>query len=311
MAKSVLDLIGKTPVVELRSLSPRRAIRLFAKLEGQNPSGSIKDRIVAYMLQRARDDGRLRPGQEIVEATTGNTGIALALLGRQLGHPVKVVVPDNAFGDVVQALKALEAEIESVPATLGIKSAIDVAQEIARRDAAFLLDQFGSSDNPRCHYETTAPELLSQLPDLDAFVCGLGTGGTAMGIGRRLKEQNPAVKVIVAEPHPGHNLQGMRSLAEGNIPPILDLRGLDAKIVVSSANAFRGVRELLRREGILAGLSSGAVLYAALKWAQRIERGRIVMLFADSGWKYLNSPAYSLDRSLEDEAHTFDEVLWW
>ena len=311
MGSQVLDLVGKTPVIELPSLAPRPGIRLFAKLEGQNPSGSVKDRIVAYILTRASQEGRLRPGQEIVEATTGNTGIALAMLGRQLGHPVRVVVPDNAFGDVIRTLKALDAGVETVPTKLGIKSAIDVAEEIARRDGAFLLDQFRSLDNPRCHYETTAPEILSAVPDLDAFVCGLGTSGTAMGVGRRLKEHNPEVKIIVAEPHPGDNLQGMRSLAEGYLPPILDLKGLDGKVLVSSANAFRALRELLRREGILAGLSSGAVLYAALKWAQRVERGKIVMLFADSGWKYLNSPAYDLDHSLDDDPDGLDEVLWW
>jgi [CysO sulfur-carrier protein]-thiocarboxylate-dependent cysteine synthase len=305
------SLVGNTPLIELKNCSPKPGLRFFAKLESQNPTGSVKDRIVAYMLERARADGRLKPGQEVVEATTGNTGIALAMLGRRLGHPVRLVVPQTAYSEVTQALKAWEPRIEWVAPDLGIKSAIDAARAIAERDGAYLLDQFASPDNARCHYETTAVEILTQQPEVDAFVCGLGTSGTAMGVGRRLKEHNPDTKLVVAEPHPGHNLQGLRSLNDGYVPPILDLNALDAKILVPSANAFRAVRELLRREGVLAGLSSGAVLHAALRWAQRVERGNIVMLFADAGWKYLNSPAYNLEASLEDREGAFDEVLWW
>jgi cysteine synthase B len=308
---NVLDLVGNTPLVELKHCSPRPGIRLFAKLEGQNPTGSVKDRIVGYMLARARADGRLQPGQEIVEATTGNTGIALAMAGRRLGHPVRLVVPHTAFSDVTQALKAWEPQIEWVPADQGIKTAVVAARDIARRDGAFHLDQFASPDNPRCHYETTAVEILDQLPQLDVFVCGLGTSGTAMGVGRRLKEHNPNIKVVVAEPHPGHSLQGIRSLDDGYVPPILDFDLLDAKILVRSADAFRAVREMLRRDGVLGGLSSGAVLHAALKWATRVESANIVMLFADSGWKYLNSPAFQLNESLEDPEEALDEVLWW
>jgi [CysO sulfur-carrier protein]-thiocarboxylate-dependent cysteine synthase len=311
MSADVLGLIGATPMVELKGCSPKSGVRLFAKLEGQNPTGSVKDRIVSYMLQQAKADGRLQPGQEIVEATTGNTGIALAMAGRRLGHPVRLVVPNTAFGDVAQALKAWEPRIEWASADQGIKSAITAAEQIARGDGAFLLDQFASPDNPRCHYETTGVEVLDQLPDVNVFVCGLGTSGTAMGVGRRLKEHDPEIKLVAAEPLPGHSLQGIRSLNDGYVPPILDLDFLDAKILVRSADAFRAVRELLRRDGVLGGLSSGAVLHAALKWAQRVEHANIVMLFADSGWKYLNSPAFRLEASLEDAEESFDEVLWW
>lgn len=307
----LLDLVGKTPLVELKACVPKPGVRLYAKLEGQNPTGSVKDRIVAYMLERARADSRLKPGQEIVEASTGNTGIALAMVGQRLGHAVRIVVPETVFGDVAQALQAWEPQIEWVSADLGIKSAIEVAKEIARRDGAFLLNQFGSSDNPRCHYETTAVEILEQQPEIDAFVCGLGTGGTAMGVGKRLKEHNPDLQLVVAEPYPGNNLQGLRSLDDGYIPPILDITRLDAKILVRSASAFRAARELLRREGILAGLSSGAVLHAAMKWTQRLDRGNIVMLFADSGWKYLNSPAFRLGEELEDTDDAYEDTLWW
>jgi cysteine synthase len=308
---NLLHLIGNTPLVELQSCAPKPGVHLYAKLEGQNPTGSVKDRIVAYMLACARADGRLRPGQEIVEASTGNTGIALAMVGRRLGHPVRVVVPETVFADVAQTLQAWEPQVEWVAADLGIKSAIAIAAEIARRDGAFLLDQFGSSDNPRCHYETTAVEILAQQPEIDAFVCGLGTGGTAMGVGRRLKEHNPQLQLIAAEPSPGNNLQGLRNLDDGYIPAILDISRLDAKILVRSTSAFRAARELLRREGILAGLSSGAVLHAALKWSQRLERGNVVMLFADSGWKYLNSPAFRLAEDLKDEADVYEDTLWW
>jgi len=311
MIEDVLALIGRTPMVELKHCSPSPGVRLFAKLEGQNPTGSVKDRIVSYMLARARADGRLAPGQEIVEATTGNTGIALAMAGRHLGHPVRLIVPTTAFSDVTQALKAWEPRIEWVAPDQGIKSAIVAAREIGANEGAYLLDQFGSPDNPLCHYETTAVEILEQMPDVDAFVCGLGTSGTAMGVGRRLKEHNPQIQVVVAEPHPGHTLQGIRSLDDGYMPPILDFGLLDGKILVKSADAFRAVREVLRRDGVLGGLSSGAVLHAALKWAQRVERANIVLLFADSGWKYLNSPAFQLEASLDDPEDAFEEVLWW
>ena len=311
MPDDVLSLVGHTPMVELKHCSPKPGVRLFAKLEGQNPTGSVKDRIVSYMLAMARADGRLAPGQPVVEATTGNTGIALAMAGRRLGHPVRLVVPNIAFSDVTQALKAWEPRIDWVAADVGIKSAIIEARRIAEDEGAYLLDQFVSPDNPRCHYETTAPEIIEQAPDVDVFVCGLGTSGTAMGVGRRLKEHNGDLRLVVAEPHPGHNLQGLRSLDDGYVPPILDLGLLDAKYVVRSADAFRAVREMLRRDGVLGGLSSGAVLHAALKWAQRVERANIVMLFADSGWKYLNSPAFRLDASLEDPEEAFEDVLWW
>jgi cysteine synthase B len=307
---NVLDLVGNTPLVELKHCSPRSGIRLFAKLEGQNPTGSVKDRIVSFMLARARADGRLEPGQEIVEATTGNTGIALAMAGRRLGHPVRLVVPQTAFSDVTQALKAWEPQIEWVPADQGIKTAIVAARDIARRDGAFHLDQFASPDNPLCHYETTAVEILDQLPQLNVFVSGLGTSGTAMGVGRRLAS-TPADQSRRRRTALGHSLQGIRSLDDGYVPPILDFDLLDAKILVRSADAFRAVREMLRRDGVLGGLSSGAVLHAALKWATRVESADIVMLFADSGWKYLNSPAFQLNESLEDPEEALDEVLWW
>ncbi len=306
----LLSLVGKTPLVELKSCSPRPGVRLFAKLEGQNPSGSIKDRIVAYMVQRARADGRLKPGQGIVEATTGNTGIALAMIGRHFGHRVRAVVPETAAVEVVQALAAYGAEIERVNAGLGVRSAIEVARAMALAENAFFLDQFGSSENPLCHYETTGVEILAACPDVDVFVCGLGTGGTITGAGRRLRKHNPEVQLVAVEPHPGNQLQGLKSLDDGFVPPILQLDLLNAKILVRSASAFRAVRELLGREGILAGPSSGAVLHAALKWAQRLQQATMVLMFADSGWKYVNSSAFRLQGQLHEE-DDLDDTLWW
>jgi cysteine synthase B len=306
----LLALVGHTPLVELPNCAPKPGVRILAKLEGQNPSGSIKDRIVAFMVERALAEGRLKPGQEIVEASTGNTGLALAMVGRRLGNPVRVVVPRSVFGDVVRALIAFDCGIEWVPADLGIKSAVDVARDIAKRDDAYLLDQFGSLDNPLCHYETTAVEIIQDCPEIDAFVCGLGTGGTAMGVGRRLKEHRKSIQIVAAEPHPGNNLQGLRSLQDGFIPPILDVGRLDSKFLVRSAQAFRASREVLQREGIFAGLSSGAAMHAALKWAQRIDRGTIVVMFADAGWKYLTTPAFQPEEPIDDE-DALDDVLWW
>ena len=286
-------------------------MRLFAKLEGQNPTGSVKDRIVAFMLKRARDEGRLKPGQEIVEASTGNTGIALAMVGRRMGHPVRVVVPHTVFSDLSQALKAWEAQIEWVPADLGIKSAIDAAQDIAARDGAFLLNQFASPDNPLCHYETTAVEILRQLPDVDAFVCGLGTGGTAMGVGRRLREHNPALKLIAAEPHPGSNLQGIAAWRTASYRRFSTRRGSIRRCSCAasapsappaSCCGARACWPACRQARCCTRLSSGR---------NASNGGNIVMLFADSGWKYLNSPAFQLDIPLEDEHEAMDDILWW
>jgi cysteine synthase B len=307
---SVIALVGNTPLVELKNCEPKPGIRIFAKLEGQNPTGSIKDRIVAFMLERAKARGDLKPGQDIVEATTGNTGISLAMLGRRLGHRVRAIVPETVFPDVVQALHAYGAEIEWVPAALGIKSALEVARQVSRFDGAYLLDQFESPDNPAAHFEQTAVEILRQQPQVDVFVCGLGTGGTITGVGRRLREVNPQVQLVAAEPHPGNQLQGLRSLDDGFVPPILDLELLDGKILVRSASAFRAAREVLMREGLFVGLSSGAVMHAALRWAQRLERGNIVVIFADSGWKYLGTPAFRPDAPIPDE-DALDDVLWW
>jgi [CysO sulfur-carrier protein]-thiocarboxylate-dependent cysteine synthase len=301
-----LDLVGRTPLIELRHCSPRPEVRLFAKLEGQNPTGSIKDRVVSFLVKAARDEGALHPGQEIIEASTGNTGIALAAAGRRLGHPVRVVVPEAVYPGVIPALGALEARVVRSSAGLGMRSAVDLARELAEREGAYFLDQFDSPANPTCHYQTTAVEILDDCPSVGVFVCGVGTGGTITGVGRRLREVQPNVRLLAAEPHPGEQLQGLHSMADGFLPPILDLTLLNGKIVVSAQSAFRAVREIGLREGLLVGPSSGAVMHAALKWAQRLERATMVLMFADSGWKYLGSPMLT-----QGDTSDSDEILWW
>jgi cysteine synthase len=302
--------IGKTPLVELRHCSPKPEVRLFAKLEGWNPTGSVKDRVVREMLFAAQRDGHIRPGDTVIEASTGNTGIALAMVGRALGYDVRVVMPENVYPEIPRALAAYGPAVEWVPGDQGVRRAIDVARERAQREGWFFLDQFGNPNNARAHYETTAPEILADLPQIDVLIAGLGTGGTLMGAGRRLKEANPRTQVIAVEPHPGNQLQGLKSLADGFIPPILDLDFLDGKILVRSGQAFRAAAELMRREAIFAGVSSGAVLHAALKVARRLERGNMVLIFADSGWKYLGTNLWNVAPEADAEEE-LDDTIWW
>lgn len=306
----LVHAIGRTPLVELRRCSPKPGVRLFAKLEGWNPTGSVKDRIVRQMLLAAQDEGRVRPGDTVIEASTGNTGIALAMVGRALGYDVRIVMPENVYPEIPRALAVYGAPVEWVPAGEGVTRAIAVARERASNEGWLFLDQFGNEQNVRAHYETTGPEILADLPQVDAFVAGLGTGGTLMGAGRRLREANPKTRVVAVEPHPGAALQGLKSLDDGFVPPILDLTFLDGKILVRSGHAFRAAAELLRRESIFADVSSGAVLHAGLKVAQRMGQGNIVLLFADSGWKYLDTNFWTeLPESGDDEE--LDDTIWW
>lgn len=311
---SVARLVGNTPLVELRHLSPGAGVRIFAKLEGQNPTGSIKDRIVLHILQSARSSGRLAPGQTIVEASTGNTGVALAMFGRQLGHPVDVCVPESVYPEIEALLRVYGANIRWVPRQAGIKSAIEVAREVARAEGAFLLDQFGNEENVRVHYETTAAEILSDLGRVDIFVAGIGTGGTISGVGRRLKEANPACKVFGVEPRLGVHVQGLTSLEEGFIPPVLDETVLDGKIIVGNRHAFSHARRAMLTEGLFGGISSGATLHAAMRAATRIERGNVVLIAADGGWKYLGTDLWDAedhDPAFEAHEDPLDDVLWW
>jgi len=307
----VLHTVGRTPIVELKHLSPKPEVRLFAKLEGWNPTGSVKDRIVKHMIQHAERDGILVPGDTVIEASTGNTGIALAMIGRAMGYRTRIVMPENVYPEIPRTLGVYGAEVHWVPAGEGVTGAMAVARRMAADEKAFMLDQFCNAHNARAHYVWTGQEILEDVPAVDVFVAGLGTGGTVMGTGQRLKEANPRTKVIAVEPHPGNQLQGLKSLADGFIPPILDLGFLDGKILVRSGHAFRAARLLMEREGVFGGVSSGAVLHAGLKFAQRLDRGNIVMIFADSGWKYLDTNLWSKDLPSEEHEESLDDIIWW
>ena len=308
---SILDAIGNTPLVQLPNLSPNDDVRFFAKLEGQNPTGSVKDRIAKYMLEDAERKGELTPGRVILEATSGNTGIALAFIGRLMGYRVKVVMPDNVSEERAQLLKAFGAEVVYSDGRNGTNGAIAMAQEMMRADpdAYYMPYQFGNVANPRAHYETTGPEILRDLPEVDVFVAGLGTGGTLTGAGRYLKERKPEVKVIATVPHPGDLVQGLRSLEDGFIPEVFDESILDGKIVVTSRTAFAAAKELTQKEGIFAGISSGAVLRTAQRAARRLERGNVVLLLADGGWKYLSTELWT--KEYEDLPEDIESKIWW
>lgn len=307
---SILDTIGNTPLVELKSFSPHPGVQIFAKLEGTNPSGSIKDRIAKKMIEEAEASGRLTPGSILLEPTSGNTGIALAMIARVKGYPFIAVLPDNVTQERRQMLELYGARIILSDGTLGSNGAVKLAQELASKDDRYvMLYQYGNDANPRAHYEGTAVELINDLPDLDVFVAGLGTGGTLTGNARRLKEYNPAIKIVAAEPLQGDAVQGLRSLADGFVPPVLDQSLLDARILVSSRDAIRRTRQLKDQEGIFAGPSCGAALHAALRVAESLERGKIVVILADGGWKYLSEDLWTRDLDqLEDDLEA--KLLW-
>ena len=311
MPKTILDTIGNTPLVELQNMGLKEGVRVFVKLEGNNPTGSLKDRIAKFMVEKAECEGLLSHDKVILEPTSGNTGISLAFVGGLKGYRVKVIMPENVSPERSQLLRAYGAEIIFSDGSKGTNGSIEVAHEIMGSDEGnyFMPYQYGNSANPGAHYETTGQEIINDLPDVDMFVAGLGTGGTLMGTGRRLKEHNPDVKIIAVAPEPGDYIQALRSLEEGFIPPILDLSLLETRMMVSSADAFHMTKELLQREGIFAGISSGSVVLGALKMAQRIEKGNIVCLLADGGWKYLSTGLWTKDYGeLEEEA---TGKIWW
>jgi cysteine synthase B len=301
VASSLLDLIGNTPLVELRELSPPGRT-LYAKLEGQNPTGSIKDRVALHMVERAH----LEPGQELLEPTSGNTGISLALVAKLKGYRLTCVMPSNATAERKALLALYGASIIESPGELGSNGAVRMAQEIAAQDERFvMLFQYENEANPGAHYEGTGMEIARDLERLDAFVAGLGTGGTLMGAGRRLREAFPGVQVVAAEPLPGDPVMGLRSLEDGYVPPVLNVDELDRKLLVSNDEAAAAARALLEREGIFAGVSAGAVVHVARRVAAELPEGSIVAcVLADGGWKYLSAPFW--------RGEEIDEgVLWW
>jgi len=305
--------IGNTPLVELPSFSPRASVRLWAKLEGANPSGSVKDRIALAMLDAAEASGELYPGSErvILEPTSGNTGIALAMLARRRGYRFVAVLPENVSVERRQLLEAYGAALEFTPAEFGSNGAIRRAQDMlaANPERFYMPYQYGNGHNPGAHFESTAPEILRDLPEITHFVAGLGTGGTLTGTGRRLKLDKPSVQVVAAEPHPGDAVQGLRSLDEGFIPPVLDASVLDRKLLVTSDDALVMTRRLASQEGVFAGISSGAVLHAALRVARDLDHAEIVCLFADGGWKYLSLGVWG--QSLDEAQDRVRDKVWW
>ncbi len=308
--RDLVATIGNTPMVEMPHLAPSPRIRLFAKLEGANPTGSVKDRIGQAMISEARSSGALLPGQTILEPSSGNTGISLAMVGALLGHPVRIVMPDNTTPEREQLLRLYDAEIVFSPGAEGSNGAIRLAQELSAADPSlFMPYQYGNPANPRAHEVGTGPEILAAVADVDVFVAGLGTGGTLTGVGRFLKGQRRAVRIIAAEPLPGEHVQGLRRLDEGFVPPVLDASVLDDRYLVGNRDAVVGVRRLLREEGIFAGLSSGAALHVALRAAAEMEEGNVVVLLADGGWKYLSTGIY--DRDLNELDEELEGSLLW
>jgi cysteine synthase B len=294
--EDLADAIGNTPLVGLPRLSPRPGVRLWAKLEGHNPTGSVKDRIARAMVDDAEKAGRLAPGATLIEPSSGNTGIALALIARVRGYRLVVVMPENTSAERRQLLELYGAEVVGSPAAGGSNGAILRAEELAAANPDWvMLYQYGNPANITAHYETTGPEIWRDLPEVTHFVAGLGTSGTLVGVGRYLKEQRAQVQIVAAEPEYGDLVYGLRNLDEGFVPPIFDETVLDRRIKVGSHDALARTRELAATEGVFAGISTGAVLHVALRVAERLERAEIVVLSPDGGWKYLSTGAYGAD----------------
>ena len=308
--EDIVASIGNTPLVELKRLSPKPGVRIWAKLESRNPTGSVKDRVARAMIEDAEERGAIGPGQTILEPTSGNTGISLAMICRYKGYPVKVVMPDNVTAERTQLLRMYGAEIVYSDGSKGSNGAVELALEMAAADPSYYMPyQYGNEANPLAHYNGTALEILEELDEVSAFVAGLGTGGTLMGNARRLKETfGDAVKIVAAEPMQGEPVQGLRSLDDGFIPPIIDLALLDRKIFVTNSDAIVWTRRLLDEEGLFAGVSSGAIARVAVRIAGELDEGNVVFVVADDGWKYLSSGLYT--RPLE-EIEDLESTLWW
>jgi cysteine synthase len=301
----VLDLIGNTPLVELH---PVDDVRLYAKLEGQNPTGSIKDRIAKAMIEAAEASGELEPGRELLEPTSGNTGISLALVAKLKGYLLTCVMPENATEERKRLLRLFGAQIVSSPGSEGSNGAVRLALELAEREPKYFMPfQYANPANPRAHYEGTGAEIAAALDRVDVVVAGLGTGGTLMGVGDRLRENFPGVVVAAAEPLPGDPVMGLRSLDEGYVPPILDVSKLDRKVLVSNEDSVREVRRLLDEDGLFVGVSSGAVAHVARKLAGELDEGVVVAILADGGWKYLSADFWDA----EDVERSMEHTVWW
>jgi [CysO sulfur-carrier protein]-thiocarboxylate-dependent cysteine synthase len=304
-AGSLLDLVGNTPLVELR---PEGDVRIYAKLEGQNPTGSIKDRVAKAMIEAAEASGELEAGRELLEPTSGNTGISLALVGKLRGYPLTCVMPENVTEERRRLLRLFGAKLIDSPGAEGSNGAVRAALELAEREPRYFMPfQYGNSANPQAHYDGTGAEIVAALDRVDVLVAGLGTGGTLMGTGARLRESFPEVVIAAAEPLPGDPVLGLRSLADGYVPPILDVTKLDRKLLVSNAESVAGLRALLEQDGIFAGVSSGAVAHVARKLAAELDDGVVVCVLPDGGWKYLSADFWGA----EDVEAAMERDVWW
>jgi cysteine synthase B len=305
VARNLLELVGNTPLVELRSVGE---VQIYAKLEGQNPTGSIKDRIAKAMIEAAEASGELEPGRELLEPTSGNTGISLALVAKLKGYPLTCVMPENATDERKRLLRLYGANIVFSPGGEGSNGAVRLALELAEREPRYFMPfQYANEANPRAHYEGTGSEIAEALGRVDVLVAGLGTGGTLMGTGERLRESFPDVVVAAAEPLPGDPVMGLRSLDDGYVPPILDVSKLDRKVLVSNEESVREVRRLLDEEGLFAGVSAGAVGHVARKLAKELDEGVVVAILADAGWKYLSAEFWDAD----DVEQAMERTVWW
>ena len=311
LAESILDTIGNTPLVKLNRIGPGHGVNIYAKLEGFNPTGSVKDRIALFMINAAEKSGELTPDRIVLEPTSGNTGISLAMVCRAKGYRLLCVLPDNVTAEREALLRAFGAEVTYAKNATSTNDAVFKAQQILAEDPDryFMPYQYGNENNPRAHYETTGPEILRDVPDIDVFVAGLGTGGSLTGTGRYLKEHRPGVRIVAAVPHPGDLVQGLRALEDGFIPPVLDESVLDGRIVVDSVSSFNMTKELMEKEAIFAGISCGAVVKVAVRVAESMESGNVVALLADGGWKYLSTELWT-----KDWGQPHEEVqgkIWW
>jgi [CysO sulfur-carrier protein]-thiocarboxylate-dependent cysteine synthase len=308
----IVQAIGNTPLVELRRLSPKPGVRIYAKLESYNPTGSVKDRVARSLIERAEADGLIAPGQTILEPTSGNTGISLAMICSRKGYPLKVVMPDNVTQERTQLLRMYGADILYSPGAEGSNGAVARALDMAEADSSYYMPyQYGNRANPDAHYHGTAVEILEELDEVHAFVGGLGTGGTLMGNARRLKEENGETMVVAAEPLQGELVQGLRSLEDGYIPPILDLSLLDRKIFVSNRDSVVWTKKLLDEEGLFAGVSSGAIAAIAVRVANELDEGNVVFVAPDDGWKYLSSGVYTKSIEKLEAEGTLETGSFW
>jgi cysteine synthase len=308
----IIQAIGNTPLVELKRLSPKPGVRIYVKLESYNPTGSVKDRVARSMIERAEENGLISPAQTILEPTSGNTGISLAMICRRKGYPLKVVMPENVTRERVELLSMYGAEIVFSPGEQGSNGSVAMALEMAEADPSYYMPyQYGNPANPDAHYDGTAVEILEELDEVTAFVAGLGTGGTLMGNARRLKEEDPDTMIVAAEPLQGEQVQGLRSLEDGYIPPIIDLSLLDRKIFVSNRAAVVWTKRLLQEEGLFVGVSTGAIASICVRVAAELDEGNVVFVAPDDGWKYLSSGVYTKPVEQLEAEGVLETATFW